>query len=272
MKQYAKLFLASTTQTIDLTGWPVFICLLGGFRLVRTGQHFELRNAEKMGALLAHLAIQDHFGASREQLIQAIWPNTQAELAGHALNSLIYNLHKMLGEAMGGARPVLYLDGHYQLNVEAGIGVDIAYFDVLIHEGHHQEKNGQLNAAIRTYERALKLYRGDLCIVSNTQSLILCEALRAQYLTLLARLADHYFEACNYAECLEYAQRLLTADACREDAHRVVMRCYMRQGMRAQALHQYRVCVAILRSEFNVAPEPATEALYRQIQSKPDTV
>ena len=262
----------NTTLGLDLAGWPVFICLLGGFRLVKSGQQFTLRNAEKICALLAHLAIQDHFGASREHLIQAVWPNTQAELAGHALNSLVYNLHKMLGDAIGGARPVFVVDGHYQLNVDAGIGVDIAYFDVLTREGKHAERAGQLGAAIRTYERAIQLYRGDLCTVSDARSLILCEALRAQHLTLLAQVADHYFNTGDYATCLVYAVRLLAADPCREDAHRAVMRCYIRLGERAQAMHQYRVCAAILRNEFNVAPEPATEALYEQIQFNPDTV
>ena len=33
-----------------------------------------------------------------------------------------------------------------------------------------------------------------------------------------------------------------------------------------------RLCTGLLRSEFDVAPEPATEALYQQIQLNPDTV
>jgi DNA-binding SARP family transcriptional activator len=263
---------AKTTPAAKLNGWPVFICLLGGFCVLKAGQPLVLRNAEKICALLSNLAIQDQFGASREHLMQALWPNTQAVMAGHALNSLVYNLYKLLGEAIGGARPIVHLDGYYRLNVDAGIGVDIAYFDRLTHEGHHQEKAGQLSAAISTYEHALELYRGDLCIVSNPQSLILCEALRARYLTLLARLADYHFDSQNYADCLVYALRLLAADPCREDAHRIIMRCYVRQGQRAQALQQYRVCAAILRSEFSVAPEPATEALYQKIQLSPDAV
>ncbi len=264
--------LVNTTPVTDLAGWPVFICLLGSFRLLKSGRQLALRNAEKMCALLANLAIQDQFNVSRDHLLQALWPNTQAELAGHALNSLVYNLHKLLGNAIGDAKPILYYDGRYQLNVDVGIGVDIVYFDVLARDGNNKERAGQLNAAIHTYERAIQLYRGDLCVVSDTQSLILCEALRAQYLTLLARLAEHHFEARDYANCLVYALRLLAADPCREDAHRAVMRCYVRQGERAQALHQYRVCTTVLRNEFNVAPEPATEALYEKIRLNPDSI
>ena len=259
-------------KNANLANWPLFICLLGGFYVLKAGSPLVLKNPDKIRALLSNLAIQDQLGASREHLIQTLWPNTQVELAGHALNSLVHNLYKLLGAAIGGARPVIHQDGYYQLNVDAGIGVDIAYFDRLTREANYQEKAGQLITAIRTYERALELYRGDLCMVSNTQALIICESLRARYLTVLARLADYYFDNRNYADCLVYAFRLLATDPCREDAHRIIMRCYVRQGERAQALQQYRVCTAILRSEFNIAPEPATESLYQQIQFNPDAV
>jgi hypothetical protein len=81
----ARAQLVNTTPAADLIGWPLFICVLGGFRLLSAGQQLALRNAEKICALLAHLAIQDHFGASREHLIQAVWPNAQTELAGQCL-------------------------------------------------------------------------------------------------------------------------------------------------------------------------------------------
>jgi tetratricopeptide (TPR) repeat protein len=43
------------------------------------------------------------------------------------------------------------------------------------------------------------------------------------------------------------------------------MRLYTRQGRRAAALRQYQVCVATLRKELGVEPEPETRALYREI-------
>jgi hypothetical protein len=50
------------------------------------------------------------------------------------------------------------------------------------------------------------------------------------------------------------------------------MRCCVRSGERAQALRQYRLCVDILRSEFDALPEPATVALFDQVRRDPGSV
>jgi DNA-binding SARP family transcriptional activator len=71
---------------------------------------------------------------------------------------------------------------------------------------------------------------------------------------------------------MEYAWRLLSSDPCREDAHRMVMRCHVRLGRRAEALHHYHVCATILRAEFGVAPEEATMALFEQIRRDPGSI
>ncbi len=56
------------------------------------------------------------------------------------------------------------------------------------------------------------------------------------------------------------------ARPCREDAYRMLMRCYIRRGERAAALNLYRRCVDILRAEFDAVPEPTTTALFEQIR------
>ena len=98
------------------------------------------------------------------------------------------------------------------------------------------------------------------------------ERLRAMHLNLLAYLADDRFAAGDYQGCLEMAGRLLDGDPCREDAHRLVMRCHVRRGERAQALRQYLLCQQILRAEFDAAPEPATDALFEQARLDPSTI
>jgi hypothetical protein len=65
---------------------------------------------------------------------------------------------------------------------------------------------------------------------------------------------------------------LLTHDPCREDGHRTAMRCHVRLGERAQALRQYMLCEAVLRTEFNAKPEPATTVLFDQVRLDPGSV
>jgi DNA-binding SARP family transcriptional activator len=251
--------------------WPVFICLLGSFHVFIRDRPLLLRNADKTKALLVNLVLGPQ-AVPRETLLQSLWPDSPAELAGQALNSLVHSLRRHLAAGLAGEPPVICVDGHYRLNVEAGIGIDVICFDQCLAAGFQYERSGQLGAAIEQYERAIALYRGDLCVVGDTPALLLCEALRARYLNLLARLADFHFSQADYAHTIALAQRLLTVDPCREDAHRLIMRCYLRQGQRAQALRQFQLCAQVLRSEFDAAPEPATAALYEQIRLAPDQI
>jgi DNA-binding SARP family transcriptional activator len=254
------------------SSWPVLICLLGNFRLLKGGRPIELRKPGKAQSLLFNLALGPGYAVSREALLEALWPNTDSALASQSLSSLIYTLHKLLGDQIGGAAPVVAGDGYYRLNVEAGIGLDIAWFNALVRAGEQHEHMGEHAASLAAFTCALDLYHGDLCVGTDSQAIIEREHLRVLHLSLLARLADDAYRQGDYAACMNYAMRLLNADPCREDAHRLVMKCHVRQGERAQALRQYRLCEAILRAEFDAEPEAATTALYHQVRLDPGSV
>src|SRR6266536_369465 len=77
--------------------------------------------------------------------------------------------------------------------------------------------------------RSVQLYRGDLAVETDVGGVLERERLRARFLSLLAYLADERYRAGEYGACLDDAWCLLGHDPCREDAHRVVMRCYVRR-------------------------------------------
>jgi len=256
----------------DHGDWPVLICLFGQFRLLKAGQPAPVRGGGKTETLLRHLALRRGHTLPREVLLQSIWPDSEPDLAGQSLNSLVYSLHKLLGQVLRGAQPIVHADGTYRLNTEAGIGVDVACFDALADAGDRQARLGNEAGAAACYRRATHLYSGDLSAGADLHTVIERERLRARYLTGLAYLADHAYASGHYAACLDCALRLLVTDPCREDAHRLAMRCYVRLGERAQALRQYRVCTEVLRAEFGALPEPATAALFDQIRLDPGSV
>ncbi len=68
-------------------------------------------------------------------------------------------------------------------------------------------------------------------------------------------------------DCIATAHRMLEIDPCREDAHRLLMRCYASQGRRYQALRQYEFCQRILRATIDVSPARDTTLLYHAIRS-----
>jgi DNA-binding SARP family transcriptional activator len=253
----------------DETNWPILICLLGDFRLLKMGHPLTACGGAKTEALFCALGTRYRDRVPRDVLLSMLWPGSDPALADQSLNSLVHALHKHLGDAIGGATPVLHTRGYYRLNVEAGVSVDVACFEALADAGDRQTRMADCAAAAVSYRRAVRLYRGDLCAGTNSQALVYRECLRARYLSLLARLAEHHYGEGDYVACWDYAQRMLRSVPCREDAYRLAMRCHVRQGERAEALRQYRLCVKILRTEFETEPELATTALFEQIRLDP---
>jgi len=250
--------------------WPVMLCLLGNFRLLVAGELIPIHPGGKGEGLLSLLALQAGRRLPRERLVLTLWPTRDPALGLRSLNTLVYNLHKLLGPVLDGATPVLHEEGYYRLNTEAGIGVDVTLFDRLAADGDQHMQVNDTIAAFDVYTRAAALYRGDLCFAADAHALMELERLRARYLTLLADLAEFHYQAGDLAIALEYLWQLLVRDPCREDAHRLVMRCYVRRGERAAALHHYQVCEDVLRTEFDAAPEAATVTLYNQIRLEPE--
>ncbi len=68
-----------------------------------------------------------------------------------------------------------------------------------------------------------------------------------------------------WTEVIDVCQLILARDNCWENAYRMLMTAYYRNGNRAQALRVYQKCVQSLRRELDVEPTPATRKLYHAI-------
>jgi DNA-binding SARP family transcriptional activator len=256
---------------IDSDSLPVRICLLGGFRLLKCGTPVRIRG-DKVAALLSSLALRRGYAASRDLLLQTLWPDSEPSLAAQSLHTLVYSLHRELGDAIGGAAPVIYVDRAYRLNVVAGMGVDVAEFERYVAVAERLAQAHRRHESADAYTTAVRLYRGDLSVDTDLHAVLERERLRGLYLTALSRLADHHYQDGDYQGALNWALAILVNDPCREDAHRLAMRCYLRRGERAQALRQYQLCERILRKEFDAIPEPATTSLFDQIRLDPESL
>ena len=102
----------------------VLIGLLGDFRLFERGQPMASYSGGKIEALLGYLGLQSERRVPREKLLSLLWPDNDPSQARRSLNTLISNLHKLLGPALEGATPVVHEEGYYRLNHEAGVAVE----------------------------------------------------------------------------------------------------------------------------------------------------
>jgi DNA-binding SARP family transcriptional activator len=249
---------------------PVLIGLLGQFRVLKAGQPVSVRG--KAGQLLARLAIRAEQGIVREKLLSDIWPDQDPSLASASLNTLVWSLRQRLGDALGGAAPVVSRGGCYLINMPAGVTADTHWFDALASAGDEQVREGAPAAARLRYMRAVDLYRGDLCLDTDADAIVERERLSVRFQDLLVWLGEYEFMRGEVASSLMLAQKLLASDPCREDGHRLVMRCHVRRGERVLALRQYRICEALLRKEFDTRPESATRALFDRVRADPDSI
>ncbi|MCB0081668.1 MAG: bacterial transcriptional activator domain-containing protein [Caldilineaceae bacterium] len=262
----------SFDETTLRTLSPVVISVFGSVRLILGGTPVPLVRESKSAHLLICLALAKEHRLSRCRILETIWPEADSTLAGQALNSLNHQLNKMSAKYLNGAGLVVHETGYYQLNAPHRVWIDIDHFAQWSEAGRQLLSTDDVAAGVSYCEQALALYQGDLCGDSSIHTLFERERLRAAFLDLLVRLAEHYYRHGDPGKALHYTQRVLAHDSCREDAHRQAMRCYVRLGQRAQAFRHYRLCCQALATEFDAQPEPATAALYEQIRLDPASV
>jgi len=248
---------------------PIQVCLFGGLTLLKRGAPATWRGSARTEALLLSLAIHGRRGVSREQLLAQVWPETETPPAVQSLHSLVHHLHRLLGDAIDGAMPVVHAGEVYRINIEAGIAVDITAFEELGRHGNQAWQTGQWGAARDCYREAVDLYRGDLHACTDDSAVVERERFRNSYLVMLGRLADLARRNNDYSSAVEYASLVLRYDADREDAHRTLMSCYARLGQRGHSMRQYLLCERLLRETFDAVPDTATRELYDRLRLDP---
>ena len=103
----------------------------GGLRVLRDDSVVpELANQRRRLAVLASVAAAYPAGLSRDRLLVLLWPDTDAERGRHALNQIVYNLRRELGESP--------IDGVLELMLlPAVMTADVTDFRAAVSRGDH---------------------------------------------------------------------------------------------------------------------------------------
>ena len=92
-------------SAIEAGEYPVLVCLLGHIVLLKETQPISLRSGSRTEALLYTLGLNFGPGFPVTSYSKVLWPDNDSALAKHSLHSLIYSLHKLLGDGLAGAHP-----------------------------------------------------------------------------------------------------------------------------------------------------------------------
>jgi DNA-binding SARP family transcriptional activator len=218
-------------------------------------------------SLLGYLLTHREPGPPREVLMEIFWPGSSPEASRNSLNVAIHGLRRTL-RSVTDLPIVVHGGGAYRINRDLRLWLDVEEFDSHVESGRRSEETGDLDQAMRHYEFAASLYRGDFMADDPYEdwAALTRERLRLTHLDALGRLSNLYFNAGHYTVCASLCLRIVERDPCREDAHRRLMRCYSRQGLPHLALMQYRLCAQALADELGVEADPATAELYQHIR------
>jgi DNA-binding SARP family transcriptional activator len=247
-------------------GQGIELGVLGPFRLRLGGGPVAVGCGSKLECLIVRLALARRGRRRRDDLLDHLWPRSDACLARQSLNSLTSHVNRLARPHLGGADLIQHEGGYYQLCRTEPVRIDADVFDRLAHRGLQWLRYGDRQAGLGAASSAIRLYRGDLAGDDELDTVLERERLRMAYQELLFAVAATRFAAGEYPAAVDVARRLLREDPCREDAHRLVMRSLAEMGLRSQALRQYRLCSRALADEYDAVPEAATNELYAAIR------
>jgi DNA-binding SARP family transcriptional activator len=242
--------------------------LLGAFELHVDGQPVRQWRGNRGRMLLAYLLLHHARPVHRDVLGGVFWPDATPDVVRNRLHVALYGLRRDL-RVVSQHPIVVHSQGGFSLHPDVALWLDTEAFVVAVGTARREE-DSRKDVALGYYETALELYRGDFLEDAPFEewALLEREQLRVQYLETLDRIARMRFELGRYAGCIEVCQRLATGDPCREDVHRLLMRCYVRLNKPHLAVHQYHRCERQLRDEVGLKPAEATRQLYEQIRRR----
>lgn len=232
--------------------------LLGGLRVTNAAGREIRITARKAQALLACLALRPGAALARDYLASLLWDETDAELARASLRQALAAIRRCLPEAA--ARALSASTDALALDTTLASS-DVQQFRDLV-------RDGSPRALIEAAER----FDGELLPGFDARSAAFDawldehrRALRREWSQALQRAATQCRSAGDLEGATAALARLVAIEPANEAAQRELMELFARRGLHTEALRQYRVCSEALRRDLDVAPAPATEALYRDI-------
>lgn len=232
--------------------------LLGGWRLTRPDGREVRLASRKAQALLACLALDPGASFGRDQLAQLLWESGDAELARASLRQALSALRRALGTEAAAA---LVCD-------TASVALDARHARSDVQRLRELMRATSPDALGQVADRyGVELLPGfdaksasfDAWLDEHRRTL------RREWTLALQRLVAQSVRVGDVTAATDALVRLVTVDPTHETAQRDLMALYARQGHYVEALRQYRACSEALRRELDVAPDPATEALHREL-------
>jgi DNA-binding SARP family transcriptional activator len=245
---------------------PVTVRLLGAMQI--TTNAGELRSGLRASAreLLAYYLVHPD-GASLEQAVDAMWPDTELGRERERFWTALGNLRSMLRKATGVSElKAIERDGDRYRVDPTVFAVDLWRFQQALAAARHAQLDPAVAAALA---QAGDVYGGVLLDgVPYAWVEVPREELRRRAVDALARLAELRQGAGDQQGALSALEQAVAADPVAEELYRRVMRLEAELGRPDAVRRTYRLLARRL-ADLDVDPDPETEQLVAELLRRP---
>lgn len=221
----------------------------------------------KQRALLARLLLDANRTVAADRLVDDLWGDAVPESAQKMVQIYVSQLRKVLPDGLLQTRPP-----GYAVKIEPA-SIDLVRFEQLRHEGEAAHAAGNAELAVRRFDEALSLWRGD-ALAEFQEPFARAEGSRLDELHLAcleARIAAD-LDRGRHAELVAELEPLITRHPLREGLRAQQLLALYRSGRQSDALAAYRGFRDLLDDELGIEPSPRLKELERRILRQDPTL
>lgn len=232
----------------------VHVYLFGGLRVRLPGATLsEGGIATKAATLIKLLALRPGHTTHREEVVETLWPNSDADRGANNLYKTLHHLRASIPDP--GARDFIKVSRNV-VRFDPSVEIDVDQFLAAA-------ASARAGKTIDGYEAALAFSTGELlpCDIYEDWT----RAARDYVHTLVQQLrfeaADLCLENHDVDQAMLHLQALTAAEPTNERAHQKIMRLFIQRGETALVSRQFDICAACLRREMDCEPSTITQSL-----------
>lgn len=257
-----KLDLRAPASEIEFWPWPVEIFTLGDFKLRQNGApvEFRARTPKKVLALLKTIIALGGRGVAQTLLIDALWPDEEADDALNALGVTLSRLRKLLDCPDA----IVVADEQVTLNPQR-CWVDAFAFQRLVDSFDRAGDAQRLHACV---DRVLGLYQGSFLPVESAErwSMSMRMRLRDRFARFVQHAGVRLEALAAFEDAIRCYRKGLDADDLAEEFYQGLMRCHLALGRSAEGMQVFRRLRQTLSVLLGIAPSAESERLAALLQ------
>jgi DNA-binding SARP family transcriptional activator len=211
----------------------------------------ELRR--KVLALLCYLLTRERFSATRDEVVDTLWPDTAPDVAANSLNQTVYFLRRVF-------------EPGYKDDTSAGYvqhDSDVLWLDQDVISSRSQACHRLMDAmsgdpSAAEVDRLSELYRNRFALdfAYEEWAAPYRDSLHVGYLRIIEGAVQRDLQTGHFDRGIRVARRALEIEPDQESLELSLLRLYRATGAHAAAAEQFAHYSAYLRNELGVEPPP----------------